>query len=128
MSRAKPPGYLPAFCLTVLLPNALPVVLGLPVGGLAAAYGLTYPVSHYGPWRPVGAVPAARAALVGPCLPGHAARYLSTPGTATGPRKLMPWQIDAGDGQPAPPGGSLLLALWPARNNASAYRRVCMAL
>ena len=51
MSRAKPPGYLPAFCLSVLLPNALLVVLGLTVGGLGAEYGLTYLVWHDDPGK-----------------------------------------------------------------------------
>ena len=40
----------------------------------------------------------------------------------------MTWLIDPADEQPAPPRGGLLLALWAARNNGSAYRRVCMAV
>jgi predicted acylesterase/phospholipase RssA len=236
MSRAKPPGYLPAFCLSVLLPNALLVVLGLTVGGLGAEYGLTYLVWHddpgkqfwvgfafalvslealyigfllwakkagrpdqfarfpeladrvtsrlfldyclwvvgqlvllvvvigalvllvqkidaythgttgpavadtddshnvppprpnYGPWLPLGATAAALAVFVGGWLARHAIRFLSPPGPATAPRKLMTWLIDPADEQPAPPRGGLLLALWAARNNGSAYRRVCMAV
>jgi predicted acylesterase/phospholipase RssA len=51
MSRAKPPGYLPAFCLSVFLPNVLLVVLGLTVGGLGADLGLTYLVWHDDPGK-----------------------------------------------------------------------------
>src|SRR6478609_5227662 len=49
MSRATPPGYLPAFCLSVILPNVLLVVLGLTAGGLGADLGLTYLVWHDDP-------------------------------------------------------------------------------
>src|SRR5262245_57647430 len=49
MSRAKPPGYLPTFCISILLPNILLLVLGLAVGGLGAEYGLTYLVWHDDP-------------------------------------------------------------------------------
>src|SRR5688572_376566 len=51
MSRPKPPGYLPVFCLTVLPPNVLLLVLGLTVGGLGAEYGLTYLVWHDDPHK-----------------------------------------------------------------------------
>lgn len=46
MSAAKPPGYLPAFCLHFLLPNTLLAVLALVVGGLGAEFGVTYLVWH----------------------------------------------------------------------------------
>src|SRR5436305_5714495 len=51
MSRPQPPGYLPAFCLSVILPNVLLVILGLTVGGLGAEYGLTYLVWHDDPGK-----------------------------------------------------------------------------
>lgn len=51
MSRAKPPGYLPAFCLSILLPNTLLLVLGLTVGGFGAEFGLTYLVWHDDPGK-----------------------------------------------------------------------------
>src|SRR5688500_18935678 len=51
MSRPKPPGYLPLFCLTVLPPNVLLLVLGLTLGGLGAEYGLTYLVWHDDPHK-----------------------------------------------------------------------------
>ena len=51
MSRAKPPGYLPTFCISVLLPNALLLVLGLSVAGLGAEYGIPYLVWHDDPGR-----------------------------------------------------------------------------
>jgi predicted acylesterase/phospholipase RssA len=43
---AQPPGYLPAFCLSFLLPNALLGVLALCTGALGAEYGVTYLVWH----------------------------------------------------------------------------------
>ncbi|HKB01105.1 MAG TPA: patatin-like phospholipase family protein [Gemmataceae bacterium] len=46
MSPAKPPGYLPAFCLHFLLPNTLLAILALVAGGLGAEYGVTYLVWH----------------------------------------------------------------------------------
>ena len=49
MSRAKPPGYLPVFCLSFLPPNVLLLVLGLVAGGLGAEFGLTYLVWHDDP-------------------------------------------------------------------------------
>ena len=52
MSRPKPPGYLPAFCLSVLLPNVLLARPGaLTVGGLGAEFGLTYLVWHDDPGK-----------------------------------------------------------------------------
>lgn len=51
MSRAKPPGYLPVFCLTILPPNVLLLVLGLVAGGLGAEFGLTYLVWHDDPQK-----------------------------------------------------------------------------
>jgi hypothetical protein len=49
MSHAKLPGYLPTFCISIILPNALLVVLGLAVGGLGAEYGIPYLVWHDDP-------------------------------------------------------------------------------
>jgi predicted acylesterase/phospholipase RssA len=51
MSRAKPPGYLPVFCRSILLPNVLLLVLGLTVGGFGADFGITYLVWHDDPHK-----------------------------------------------------------------------------
>ena len=68
MSRAKPPGYLPAFCLSVILPNVLLAVLGLTASGLGADLGLTYLVWHDDPGKQfwVGFAFALVAILHGP--------------------------------------------------------------
>ncbi|HKA05899.1 MAG TPA: hypothetical protein VKD71_01495, partial [Gemmataceae bacterium] len=46
MSTAKHPGYLPAFCVRLLLPNALLIVLGLATGAIGGEYGVPYLVWH----------------------------------------------------------------------------------
>jgi hypothetical protein len=46
MSPAKPPGYLPAFCVHFLLPNTLLVVLALATGAIGGEYGVPYLVWH----------------------------------------------------------------------------------
>ncbi len=46
---AKPPGYLPTFCLHFVLPNVLLGVAALVTGGLGAEYGLTYLIWHDDP-------------------------------------------------------------------------------
>lgn len=46
---AHPPGYLPVFCLSFLLPNTLLAVLALCSGVLGAEYGVTYLVWHDDP-------------------------------------------------------------------------------
>jgi predicted acylesterase/phospholipase RssA len=51
MSHRKPPGYLPTFCLSVLLPNVLLGVVGLTVAGLGADFGITYLVWHDDPGK-----------------------------------------------------------------------------
>src|SRR5262245_13702258 len=49
MSPAKPPGYLPTFCLHFLLPNALLIVLALATGAIGGEYGIQYLVWHDDP-------------------------------------------------------------------------------
>jgi len=49
MSPAKPPGYLPTFCLHFLLPNALLIVLALASGAIGGEYGVQYLVWHDDP-------------------------------------------------------------------------------
>ncbi|HJZ94206.1 MAG TPA: hypothetical protein VKE40_25300, partial [Gemmataceae bacterium] len=51
MSPAKPPGYLPAFCLHFILPNVLLVVLAMVTGALGAEFGVQYLVWHDDPAR-----------------------------------------------------------------------------
>ena len=51
MSPAKPPGYLPAFCVHFLLPNTLLIVLALATGAIGGEYGIPYLVWHDEPLK-----------------------------------------------------------------------------
>src|SRR5688500_6179447 len=42
----QPPGYLPAFCVHFLLPNALLAVMALTTGAVGGEYGIPYLVWH----------------------------------------------------------------------------------
>lgn len=46
VKHAQPPGYLPSFCISFLLPNTLLGVLALCTGALGAEFGVTYLVWH----------------------------------------------------------------------------------
>jgi predicted acylesterase/phospholipase RssA len=51
MKHAQPPGYLPSFCISFVLPNTLLVVLALCTGALGAEFGVTYLVWHDEPFK-----------------------------------------------------------------------------